>query len=346
MKQGKSSLMALAQEIERQRDAKEDLVANTLSLRLDESGDRLAVQGDSYHLLDNAHRQIGDRVKIPAKYYSRMRDEAPGLLATNVNHWFNQNPEKRMIRLLDGRVRAFLSDRYQRRDNFNLLKYVWPTLSEIGSLQVTSCEVTESKFYLKMTTPRIQTEVRRGDVVQAGLVISNSEVGLGAFNVQPMILRKICANGMIANDYGIRKYHIGKRIDTELDVERLYTDETLQADEHAFWLKARDVVKGALSEDLFHLIVNDMRDASERRIEVKPAEAVKRLSQKYSLTQDESDGVLQSLLSESDITQYGAVNAITHYSKGVEQYDRATELEELAGQVLTLKPGEWKEIAA
>ena len=60
---------------------------------------------------DVAHRQIAARLEIPAKYYDRMRTEAPQMLAKNVNHWLHAQPETRMIRTLDGNVRAFLSDR-------------------------------------------------------------------------------------------------------------------------------------------------------------------------------------------------------------------------------------------
>lgn len=63
---------------------------------------------------DHAHGQIAQRLDIPAKYYNRMRSEAPALLAANVNNWFQEQPERRMIRTLDGKARAFLSDRYRR----------------------------------------------------------------------------------------------------------------------------------------------------------------------------------------------------------------------------------------
>jgi hypothetical protein len=43
---------------------------------------------------------------------------------------------------------------------------------------VVSAEITEHRFYLKAVTDRVAGEVKPGDVVQAGLVISNSEIGL------------------------------------------------------------------------------------------------------------------------------------------------------------------------
>ncbi len=339
------SLMELAAELDRQAAVKDDLIANTAALTLTPDF-QLDTGEEQYGLLPLAHRQIGDRVGIPSKYYNRMQEESPELLAHNVNHWFREQPENRMVRLLDGNVRAFLSDRYQRRDNQELMQFLLPTLTEIGGLQMTSCEITEHKLYFKITTPRVQTEIRKGDVVQAGLVISNSEVGLGAFKVQPLILRLVCTNGMISNVYGMSKYHIGRRIEVESDIQMLFSNETIQADDEAFFLKCRDIVKGALSEETFQVIANQMIEASENKIHIKPTVTVERLAKKYQLNQDESDNVLTSLLQESDLTQYGLVNAITHASKSAATYDRATEMEELGGNVLTLANGDWKELAA
>ncbi len=340
------TLLELAQELDRQNAAKEDFIAPTQLLRITDDGNTLDTGELSYPLLPLAHRQIGDRVGIPSKYYNRMMEQAPDLLAYNVNHWFTENPENRLVRLMDNNVRAFLSDRYMRRDNHELMQFLLPVLQEVGGLQVCSCEVTEHKLYLKVTTAKVQTEIRKGDVVQAGLVISNSEVGLGSFKVQPLIFRLVCDNGMISNDYGMSRYHIGKRIEADDNIQMLFSDETIKADDEAFFLKARDVVTGALTEDTFMTIANQLLAATDNQITAKPVAAVERLAKKFQLNQDESDNVLTSLLTEGDLTQYGLVNAITHASKEASSYDRATELEELGGNVLTLTNGHWKELAA
>jgi len=345
MKQGRT-LEELARELDRQNVAKSDLIASTRKLDMLDNG-MLNVMGEgTLELLPLAHQQIGARVGIPTKYYNRMAEEAPGLLSHNVNYWFENNPESRMLRLMDNKVRAFLSDRYRRRDNFDLMSWVLPTLRDIGGLQVTSCEVTEQKLYLKCTTPRVSTDVRQGDTVQAGLVISNSEVGLGAFKVQPMILRLVCMNGMISNVYGMSKYHVGKRITVEDEVQQLFSDETIEADDQAFYLKCRDIVKGALSDETFMMIVQQLMEATDTPIKLKPVETVERLSKRFTLTKNEGDSVLANLLRENDLTMYGLSNAVTATAKEDElTYDRATELEELGGNIITLNPTEWRELA-
>jgi hypothetical protein len=50
----------------------------------------------------------------------------------------------------------------------------------------------------------------------------------------------------------------------------------------------------------------------------------------------EGAGVLRHLFVEGDLSAYGLVNAVTHYSHDVENYDRATEFESLDGKLIEL----------
>ena len=137
MKNGKS-LTELAQEIERRQAAKQDFIADTRELYFDsftpDQPPKLQLSGESYPITDICHRQIGDRTNIPAKYYDRMRSEAPTLLGMNVNHWFKNNHERRLVRTLDGNARALLSDRYHRIDNEHIAEVIQPVLAEVDGL--------------------------------------------------------------------------------------------------------------------------------------------------------------------------------------------------------------------
>jgi hypothetical protein len=216
MKSGKS-LVELAQAIEKQRGRKRDFIADTRHLRMQptDRGPALIVEERGYPLTPIAHQQLGERVGIPAKYYERMRSDAPELLARNVNHWFGQAPERRMVRTLGGDARAFLSDRYQRIDNAHVAEVTLPVLADTPGIEVVSTEITEKRMYIKAITPRIAGEVRVGDEVQAGVMITNSEVGLGAITVAPLLFRLVCLNGMVVEDNRFRKHHVWqwKKID-------------------------------------------------------------------------------------------------------------------------------------
>lgn len=248
MKTGKT-LVQLATELERQSTAKKDFVASTAVLEMTPEGE-LTLESDTtsneFPVTDHCHTQIAARLEIPAKYYNRMQKEAPELLAANVNNWFHHKPERRMIRTLDGQARAYLSDRYRRLDNFDLAEAVLPVLAEMGEgIRIVSTELTDSRLYIKVINERLELEVQHGDVVQAGMVISNSEIGMGSLKVEPLIFRLVCTNGMIAQDHSQKRYHVGRHAQ-EGEAYELFRDETLKADDRAFFLKVQDTVRAAV----------------------------------------------------------------------------------------------------
>lgn len=114
MKQGRS-LVEIGQELERQRKVRKDFIVDTkvLSMETDAGQSVLSLTSGNeikrYLVNEVAHQQIASRLNIPYRYYQKMQKEYPELLDQNVNGWFTHNPERRMLRTLDGRVRAFLS---------------------------------------------------------------------------------------------------------------------------------------------------------------------------------------------------------------------------------------------
>lgn len=212
MKYGRS-LQELAIELDRQAKVKKDYVATAGAMQMTAVNENfdLVIGSTPFQLNENAHRQLGLQLKIPAPYYERMRAENPGLLMANVNGWFQQSPDtRRMVRTLDGTARAILSDRYRRIDNYEVAQTVLPIISEMQGARIESCELTDTRMYIKVVNERIQTEVVPGDIVQAGILISNSEVGMGSVSVKPLIYRLVCTNGMVA-DVGVGKRPFSRR---------------------------------------------------------------------------------------------------------------------------------------
>ncbi|MBR5089549.1 MAG: DUF932 domain-containing protein [Ruminiclostridium sp.] len=349
MKEGRT-LQQLAVEIKRQQAVAKDFLADTgaLTMETDSSTTRLTIgNGGDFGITDIAHGQIGEYLQIPGKYYEKMRSESPKLLATNVNHWLHQVPQteapvQKMVRTLDGNVRAFLSNRYRRIDNVQVAETVLPIISTMQGAEVKSCELTERKMYLKVVNPRLTTEIRKGDVVQAGIVISNSEVGMGSVSVSPLIYRMVCSNGMIAQDGNVRKYHIGRVNEADYDMG-IFRDDTIAADDAAFMMKVRDAVYAAVEQAIFEQIVSKMREATEAKIDngAMVPKVIELTSKDYSITQSESEGVLGHLIEGGDLTLYGVSNAITRYAQDVKSYDRSTELEAIGFKVLTMPKKRW-----
>lgn len=145
MKYGRS-LQELAIELDRQAKVKKDYVATAGAMQMTAVNENfdLVIGNTPFQLNENAHRQLGLQLKIPAPYYERMRAENPGLLMANVNGWFQQSPDtRRMVRTLDGTARAILSDRYRRIDNYEVAQTVLPIISEMQGARIESCELTD-----------------------------------------------------------------------------------------------------------------------------------------------------------------------------------------------------------
>jgi hypothetical protein len=351
MKSGRT-LVNLAQELERQLLTKRDLVlpASLIQCRTEESGELKMIvdakEGNGeYGVTDLARRQLADKLKIPFAYFERMRTEQPALLDRNVNTWLTQDGERRMIRTLDGKVRAVLSDRYRRLDNYDLAENVLPILQRLEGARFESMELTETRMYLKVVTPRIELEIAPGDVVQAGIAITNSEVGEGTLSVQPLVYRLVCRNGLIASDHALRKTHVGRTVQGESDAVTVFREDTLAADDKAFFLKVRDVVEAAVSEATFQQVAQKLQKTRGIRLTGDPVKAVEVLANRHTLNESERSGVLRHLIAEGELSAYGLVNAVTHFSQDVDDYDRATEFEALGGRLIELSAGEWRGVA-
>ena len=200
-------------------------------------------------------------------------------------------------------------------------------------------------MYLKVVTPLLKHEMAPGDVVQAGVVVSNSEVGQGTLSVQPLLYRLVCRNGLIAADRSLRKTHVGRSIGTDDEAITVFKDDTLQADDKAFFLKVRDVLESAVSEATFLQAAHKLQRTLRIPLTGDPVKTVEVLANRYALNEQERAGVLRHLISEGDLSGYGLVNAVTHYSQEVEDYDRATEFEALGGRLIELPATEWKGLA-
>ena len=347
------TLQQMLTEVKRQSESKEDYLIAPNRLRMESYGKEMFL-----HLSDDsgteliepmtitgiAHRQIGTHLRIPAAYYDRMREERPDLLAYNANTWFKQESSQRMLRTLDGSARAYLSNRYRRIDNIDIAGVTLPILGGLPDIRFESCQITESRMYIKAVNPRLQAEVSPGDIVQAGIIISNSEVGLGSVSIQPLIYRLVCSNGMVVNDAQTRRNHVG-RVNEASENYQLYSEKTLEADDKAFAMKIQDTVRAVVDEVRFTRVVNMMREAKDAPMNTAAVPGiVKLVSKDFHITDDESSGVLQRLIEGNDLTLYGLSNAVTRHSQDVKDYDRATALEGIGYNILSMPARQWSRI--
>jgi hypothetical protein len=347
------ALPDLARELQRQLAGKRDYLATTTALRFEtapDAGSQLIIRNGTEHafaVTEHAHGQLAARLGIPRPYFDRMRRERPELLDENVNAWLQHKHERRLIRTLDSAARAYLSERYRRLDNFDLAEAVLPLVAAESGARVESAQVTATRFYLKAVFPRVEGEVKKGDVVQAGICVSNSEVGAGSLSVQPLVFRLACLNGLIVPDATMKRHHIGRAEGGDEEAHELFADETLAADDRAFFLKVRDLVKATLDAAKFNKIIDRLRASTETSITGDPVRSVEVLSERFGLNDGERGGVLRHLVSGGDLSQYGVIQAVTAFAQDSSlDYETATRFEQLGGEVLELSASDWRAIAS
>lgn len=357
------TLQDLAREIERRAEAKRDLIAPVtriqMAVGLSHTPILTVTNGkvESFPLQQHAHGQIAEYAGIPMPYYRRMMERDPALLAQNVNRWLKDlGGQRRMVRTLDGTVRALLSDSYRPLENEQLAQAILPALLE-QDLMVLSCEITDRRLYIKAVDHRISRDVPTGramgdgshvffDTCSPAITISNSEIGAGALSIETGVYTRACTNlAMIGSN--MRKYHTGKRAELSDEVYALLQDETKRATDKAIWMQTRDLVKSAFDQARFDATVQRLGSAAgDRMPAAQVTEVIERVGRKFSLTEGERGGVLARLIEGADLTRYGIHSAITRHSADVADYDRATDLERIGGDVIELPANDWQQLIA
>lgn len=344
------SLMEMATVLETQAKSKKDYVADTRRLKVEEtSSGALVLQGingGDLPIRSSAHAQFASALGIPKAYYDRMAKDAPDLLARNVNVWLERQPSKKLVRTLDGSVRALLSDSYRPLDNLDLAEAVMPQLIGLEA-KVMSSEVTESRFYLKAVTEKVSGDVRVGDTLQAGLVVSNSEIGHGSLRLEALDYRLVCLNGMI-REASVRQAHLGRGArgaDAIEDAREFFKSETRLADDRAFFLKVRDAVGAMFDAERFAARLVEYRQADEKEVTGEPEAVVELVSKRFGFTEGERSSVLKHFIKSDMPSAWGLANAVTRAAQDIESYDRSYEMEKLGGDIIELPASAWREIA-
>jgi hypothetical protein len=348
MNKGRPLPTVVAEILETAR-TKRDVVVPNSALRMDGEKNTLVWDTDYATPSQHTHGQMADYLGIPRRFYDRLRSEAPGLITANVNGLLERKPDdRRLVRTLNGQARAYLSDRYRLGlDNVDMAEALLPLVTDpTNQYEVKSIEVTENKFYLQVVTPRIEGEIRKGDPVQFGWIASNSEIGLGGWNLTPLLYRLACTNGMIIAEQASRRAHIGGRLVGDADGGFLVmSSEAQEATDKAAHLQLRDMVGQLSGAAGFQSLIDSFRERADDKIEKDPIKAIEVLGNRYSLVEDEKTSILYSFLGNNDHTRWGMANAVTEQANEMPNYDRAMRLQAVGGEVMALAGNEWRELA-
>jgi hypothetical protein len=335
---------------------------------------------EPFVLNEIAHGQLAEYTGVPKPFYDRLRKDTEALkvavwderleysdadtpvfdVLVNSLLW-QRSEDTRLVRTLDGAARALLSDKYNPDlDNYDVFQVAAGVLEQsgLGPDNVVSCEVTERKLYLKVVSPKLEAVIRpenlarahgghhflkEPQVVQAGVVISNSEVGLGSLSVQQVVYKLMCTNLWIM-EAAYRQRHVGRVLEADED-SGVYRSDTRLADAKARLLKLRDHVAEALDEHRFRAAVGRMQEATGIRPEGKVEQVVELTAKRFGLREGEKEDVLRNFIEGADLSLWGLTNAVTAAAHRADSYDRSVELEAIGGRMLALPASEMKELA-
>jgi hypothetical protein len=262
-------------------------------------------------ILPHAFSQLLERLEFAKKTYERLPDK---LNVLNMN-WLIQNYYNKdvLLRLIDGnKVRALMSSDYEPFDNLELLQAIEPYCQDAEVKWAFDDDLTT---HISVVWPKTQEVIRVGDVVQRGIHISNSEVGMRSVTVAAYVYRLKCSNGAIGGGEGGGMYrfrHVG-------DSDRL-----------------RDQVKAAIEST--HLestkILAQFKASLEKAIE-DPFNYMERVAKDKTndMTQEQFKAAMDAFLIEPESNLFGVTNAITRAAQKFEGETRF-DMERLGTKVL------------
>lgn len=340
---------AVLQELERRMQSAKDIIVPAAQFKLErEFGMNPTVAlplgfGDALVRLPmtaNANAQTASKLNIPKAYYDRMFDLQPDLLCENVNTWAAQAEDKNwLLRILDDKVRANLSDRFRILDNYSL---AWAALQQAkaSGAMIQSLRLSDDRFEMRLLHPDMEEVLKDGAAgIRAcfvpGCYIGNSETGRGGLEVSMFLLDRICSNGY-RHETNLRKVHLGGQNEAGL-----LSRETVAAKDATVWLEVRDTIAAVFDKERFAKVIGAMRDSALQEL-VAPIEAVDTVVAAYGMDEADKQAILNELISPSHDrdpgrTVFGLISAITERAKAYADTDleKATAFETAGMQLAT-----------
>lgn len=304
-------------------------------------------------ITEHAHRQIAGRLQIPWKFYDRMLKDHRDIVIDNVNKLFEREPGTRLLRTLDGKLRAFLSNRYKRIDNDAVLSSALPPIVK-GDLEteLLSSHVTDRNLYLKVlfTGEEMKQDLGKTpnhvqDIVRPGFILKNSEIGTGSLSISAFFYRDFCRNGCVfgrTDAFEFKRAHLGGAL-IEGEGFEIMSDQSKKLDDEAILSQVNDVMHAIATPEFVDKMGNKLRALKEGEVIKHPVPAIELLAKDYGFTQAESDQVLQNLIEDRDYSRWGMVNAVTKVANTeIVDYDRASDLEVVGSKLIDITNAQWQ----
>ena len=312
----------------------------------------------SFGLSEVALGGVGGKLDIPVAYLRRLARENVPLLDANVNSWLQRDDRRFLVRCLrhsidsgEGTARAFLSDRYLRIDNLDVLMAAIKGIEKAGvAVQIASCDLTDRRMYVRFVSPEVQVmapellrnyrspfDGRRGSdlpVIAGGFLLKNSETGYGRYSLAPWLRIEVCRNGQTVERGTVGRTHIGARI-TDDDGIVDPSAETMKALLELITSQTVDTIRNYLNVDFVARAVGDLERAAGVTVR-RPEATIKVVSQQLHYTQEQQDAILAHFIAGADLSAGGIMQAVTSVARSLDDADAAYRMETTASKALRL----------
>jgi hypothetical protein len=285
-----------------------------------------------YTLNDNSLNHLCNKLEIGTKYISKCLPVSQELVSHNLNFWIKNTKEKElMLRTYDteplNEARAILSNRYKRIDIDNVANHTLDRLMDMNA-ELKYSYYDRDNVNITAVLPKLEGEVVKGDIVQGGITITNSEVGSGSLIIKPFVYRLVCTNGMVAPSYLNQFYakHVGKML--------------INAEDDEQWKSIIDKMQQQLdlvsNPEVFEENLQRLKQATNERIN---SHQIIQLAKKQSISDDERAGIFERLNhyvgDQFSVSKYELANAVTNLANDENKTDaRARFLQELGGMII------------
>lgn len=317
--------------------------------------DGVTMTTGSYAVNDVANSGLADKLGIPTAYLRRLHTEHTDLYDENINGWLARTDRRFLVRVLrdesgSGLVRAFLSDRYSRIDNLDVLMAALDGIRRSGvPVQVDGADLTDRRMFVRVYSPAVQAmapqllanyrspfDGRPGSdlpTVWGGFLITNSETGCGAFSIVPRLVVQVCRNGMVMNHSALRRTHLGARHADDGVIA--WSDETNTKALELITARTRDAVAAYLDPDYVTRMLRDLQADAGKPI-TDPDTTIKIVGQKLRLSDNEQRSILAHFVAGADPTAGGILHAMTSVAQTLDDADAAYDMESVAVQAMRI----------
>lgn len=253
-----------------------------------------------------------------------------------------------------GVARSIHSDRYRITHYLDSAMATLEGLSAAGLSQddvLIRAEVSERRMYLDIEAPQVQAYAseflrdyrspfgnRAGHelpIIHAGVRVTDSEVGQGAYSTVPYVVVEWCSNGMTRNADLIRNIHVGSRMDEGV-VQ--WGEDTERKNRELITLQVRDAVSTFLTPEYMAQVADDLNAQATTQVRgLESAQAaIKSVGKRLAYTQEQQAGILDMFMQSGQFTSAGVTNAVTAFAQTVPDVDEAKRLESTALDALAL----------